>query len=215
MTLGANSQAQLRSVVDRVENVRAKKKELQDDEKAIMAEAKSNGFDPKGIRYVLKARAMKPHDRQEAEAIRDTYMHAVGMAQEPPLFRALGAMSNDAASRESVIGHFLKLVPENGEVIVKVGGAPVRIWRDRGGEPQWEPYEEPEPATAPGVAAPKVKPPVPDTDDAGAAELGRRAAKDNKPVTENPFPFGDPRRPIFDEAWRNETGNDGMGDDED
>jgi hypothetical protein len=44
-----------------------------------------------------------------------------------------------------------------------------------------------------------------------AAELGRQAAIAGKPVIENPFPFGDPRRARFDEGWRKEAENDGMG----
>lgn len=44
-----------------------------------------------------------------------------------------------------------------------------------------------------------------------AEELGRAAAREGKAVIANPFPFGDPRRPRFDEGWRKEAENDGMG----
>lgn len=47
--------------------------------------------------------------------------------------------------------------------------------------------------------------------DADAGLLGRQAARDGKPVIDNPFPFGDPRRARFDEGWRSESGSDGMG----
>lgn len=48
--------------------------------------------------------------------------------------------------------------------------------------------------------------------DLGAAELqGREAASTGAAVIENPFPFGDPRRPRWDAGWRAETGGDGMG----
>lgn len=45
---------------------------------------------------------------------------------------------------------------------------------------------------------------------ADAEELGRKAARDGKPVIDNPFPFNDPRRARFDEGWRKESGSDGM-----
>lgn len=44
-----------------------------------------------------------------------------------------------------------------------------------------------------------------------AEQLGRAAFRAGKPVIDNPFPFNDPRRARFDEAWRREAGSDGMG----
>jgi SpoVK/Ycf46/Vps4 family AAA+-type ATPase len=44
-----------------------------------------------------------------------------------------------------------------------------------------------------------------------AAALGREAARAGRPITENPFVFRDPRRAVFDKAWRDEKGADGMG----
>jgi SpoVK/Ycf46/Vps4 family AAA+-type ATPase len=48
-------------------------------------------------------------------------------------------------------------------------------------------------------------------DIAGAEEMGRKAARDGKPIIDNPFPFNDPRRARFDEGWRKESDSDGMG----
>lgn len=39
---------------------------------------------------------------------------------------------------------------------------------------------------------------------------GAQAAQDGKPVTDNPFPAGDPRRAAWDEAWCKASGSDGM-----
>lgn len=50
-----------------------------------------------------------------------------------------------------------------------------------------------------------------DTSTQDAEQLGRKAARDGKPVIENPFQFGDPRRAKFDEGWRKESETDGMG----
>ena len=62
-------------------------------------------------------------------------------------------------------------------------------------------------------APPPSSEPVPDVDAEGAEELGRRAYIANQPITSNPFPWDDPRRPRFDAGWRAESGSDGMGDD--
>lgn len=41
--------------------------------------------------------------------------------------------------------------------------------------------------------------------------LGAQAFKDNVAIVKNPFPFGDGRRPRWDEGWRRASGTDGMG----
>ncbi len=207
----------LGSIVERIERIRADKKQLGLDEAEVMAEAKAQGLVPAAIRYVVKVRAMKPHDRQEADALRDIYLHAMGMDQEPPLFRAVGLFDVDVNVREQVIEAMKKFVPPTGEIVIKVGGVAERLWRDKSGEvltetvAELEPSEKPEKKPRRGKAD---KPPVPDVDDAGAEELGRQAARDNKPIIENPFPFGDRRRARFDEGWRDESGGDGMGADD-
>lgn len=46
---------------------------------------------------------------------------------------------------------------------------------------------------------------------AGAEQMGRQAARDGKPIIDNPFPFSDARRARFDEGWRKESDSDGLG----
>lgn len=46
---------------------------------------------------------------------------------------------------------------------------------------------------------------------AGAEELGRKSAWEGRSIIDNPFAFGDARRPRFDEGYRKESGSDGMG----
>ncbi len=55
MAVGENSAQRLRGFVERVEHIREQKKQLGDDEKAVMAEAKAEGYVPAAIRYVVKA----------------------------------------------------------------------------------------------------------------------------------------------------------------
>jgi uncharacterized protein (UPF0335 family) len=79
--IGHNSIAsdRLLSIIERIETLNTEKKELQDAIKDIMAEAKGAGFDTKVVREIIKMRAEDETDRQEREAIRDTYLKALGM----------------------------------------------------------------------------------------------------------------------------------------
>ncbi|WP_296167039.1 DUF2312 domain-containing protein [uncultured Brevundimonas sp.] len=223
MTLGHNtvSGKQLATVIDRVEAIRAAKQTMSDDESAVLAEAKLNGFVPAAIRHVVKLRAMKPHARQEAEALVESYLHALGMAADTPLFRQVGLMSVDIASRDQVTEAMKKLVPENGSIIIEVGGKAIKLTRDKDGKVDVRDHvDAPAPMRgAPGgggrpMPSPAPKADVPDVDAEGAEALGRQAFKDNEPIIGNPFPFGDSRRGRWDSGWRKESGTDGMGPDD-
>lgn len=203
----------LQAFVERIERIREQKKQLAEDEKLVFAELKAEGFTPARVRDVLKRRAAKPADIEEAEAQLDMYLHALGMATETPLFRAVGNMSVDLAARDEVIAAFKQLVPIEGEIIVKIGAQPVRLWRDKNGEAQAEDViERPKPASKPASALPeRPQRDMPDVDVAGAKELGRQAYLENQPITSNPFPWDDKRRAEFDAGWREASGTDGMG----
>lgn len=223
MMTGQNTVAseQLRSFVERIERIRAEKKDLAADESAIIAEAKAAGFSPAGIKHCIKVRAAKPHDRAEWEALRDMYLHALGMDVEPPLFRAAGLAAVDTSVREQVIDAMKAFVPPSGkgDILVNMGDKPVRLQRNKDGDVVMSDVVDPPPAQpqspfarTPGKASkPKLAKEHDDLDDAGAEELGRQFARDNKAVIENPFPFKDARRAAFDKGWREETGTDGMG----
>ena len=70
----------LRSFIERIERLEEEKKAIADDIKEVYAESKSDGFDVKTIRQIIRIRKMEPNDRQEAEYLLDTYMSALGMA---------------------------------------------------------------------------------------------------------------------------------------
>lgn len=213
MNLGHNTESSqiLSTFVERVEGLRSQKKQITDDEGAVMAEAKAQGFVPAAIRHVIKLRAMKPSDRQEAEAIVDTYLHALGMAADTPLFKHVGMMDVDKASRDSVIEALKNFVPDNGAITVEAGGRPVRMVRDKDGNVTVsEVIEQPKRSDPPSSVTPqRAAPPSCDAD--GAEALGREAYKADEPIINNPFPFGDARRPRWDAGWRKESGTDGMG----
>lgn len=70
---------QLRLLIERWERLDEEKKGISDDQKDVMLEAKATGFDTKIMRQIIKLRKMQPHDRQEMEAILQTYLAALGM----------------------------------------------------------------------------------------------------------------------------------------
>lgn len=218
MTLGQNTieAAALRGIVEEIEAIDAQAQELRDKKGEIFARAKSNGFAVAGIRYVVKARKMKPHDRQEAETVRDIYMHAMGMDEEPPLFRQLAAIAEDDLTQEKLIDSFKAMCPPKGEFIVKIGDRHLRVFRDAAGEARAEPYIDASKNTGDRPPTMKSRPAreVPEVDGDGAEEFGRKMYRENRPITENPFPFGDPRRARCDEGFRKESGSDGMGPDD-
>lgn len=70
---------QLRLLIERVERLEEEKKGIGDDIKDVYLEAKANGYDPAIMRQIVRLRKMQPHDRQEMEAILQTYLAALGM----------------------------------------------------------------------------------------------------------------------------------------
>ena len=70
---------QLRGILERVERLEEEKAAIGADIRDVFAEAKSNGYDLKAIRSILKIRKMEAHERDEQEAVLDTYLRALGM----------------------------------------------------------------------------------------------------------------------------------------
>ena len=75
---------QLRSIVERIERLEEEKKAISDDIKDVYGEAKANGFDTKVLRQVVRMRKQDTSERQEQDAIRDLYLHALGMLPGEP-----------------------------------------------------------------------------------------------------------------------------------
>ncbi len=70
---------ELRLFIERIERLEEDKRGVMDDIKDVYSEAKSRGFDAKIMRQIIKLRAMETHERQEWEAVLDTYIAALGM----------------------------------------------------------------------------------------------------------------------------------------
>lgn len=73
---------QLKSIIERIERLEEEKKGIADDIKDIFAEAKANGFETKAIRQIVRDRKVEKTERDEFEAILDTYRAALGMLPE-------------------------------------------------------------------------------------------------------------------------------------
>lgn len=81
ITQGGVEVPKLRSYIERVERLEEDKAGVASDIKDVFAEAKSNGFDVKAMRSVLKLRKMKANERTEAEYMLDLYKRALGMEE--------------------------------------------------------------------------------------------------------------------------------------
>lgn len=71
---------ELRLLIERIERLEEEKKSLADDVKDVYSEAKGRGYDTKTMRIIVRLRKMENADRQEMEALVETYKAAVGLA---------------------------------------------------------------------------------------------------------------------------------------
>lgn len=73
------SDEQLRLFVERIERLEEEKKGIAEDIRDVYLESKSQGYDPKIMRQIVRLRSMPVHDRKEMEAILDVYKSALGI----------------------------------------------------------------------------------------------------------------------------------------
>ncbi|GEC15177.1 DUF2312 domain-containing protein [Nitrobacter winogradskyi] len=149
-TARAEARSRLKDFIERVERIAADRRDLGDDMKAVFAEAKAEGFDTKAMRRIIKRRDKDPAEVAEEDSIFETYMAELGMTPEAPLPSMVRALGVDVLAREQVIDALSSLIPANGEIIARVGGEPMRLWRDEEGRAYAEVY-------VPPAAAPKEK----------------------------------------------------------
>lgn len=70
---------ELRQFIERIEQLEAEKRDLAEQLKEAMAEAKGRGYDTKVLRKLVALRKRKPDDIAEEEAVLDAYKAALGM----------------------------------------------------------------------------------------------------------------------------------------
>lgn len=73
---------QLKSIIERIETLEVEKGVIAAGLKEVYAEAKSNGFDTKVLREIIKLRRMEAAEREELESLIGVYMAALGMTKE-------------------------------------------------------------------------------------------------------------------------------------
>ena len=70
---------ELRRFVERYERLETEKKDVADQQKEVLAEAKSRGYDTKVLRKLITLRKRDRDDVAEEEALLEMYKEALGM----------------------------------------------------------------------------------------------------------------------------------------
>jgi uncharacterized protein (UPF0335 family) len=70
---------ELRQFIERFEQLEAEKKDVAEQQKELMAEAKGRGYDTRVMRKVIALRKRKPDELAEEEAVLELYKSALGM----------------------------------------------------------------------------------------------------------------------------------------
>ena len=71
--------SELRSFIERMERLESEKKDIAEQQKEVMAEAKARGYDAKVMRKVIALRKRSKDDVAEEEAILELYKEALGV----------------------------------------------------------------------------------------------------------------------------------------
>lgn len=69
----------LKSFIERIEKLEEERKAIGGDIRDVYSEAKGVGYDVKTMRKIVSLRKMDAADRDEQDALLDTYKHALGM----------------------------------------------------------------------------------------------------------------------------------------
>lgn len=70
---------ELRQFIEQYEHLEAEKKDITEQQKEVMSEAKGRGYDTKVIKKIIGIRKRDKNDLAEEEAIMDLYKTALGM----------------------------------------------------------------------------------------------------------------------------------------
>jgi uncharacterized protein (UPF0335 family) len=70
---------ELRQFIERFERLEAEKRDIAEQQKEVMAEAKGRGYDTRVMRKVIALRKRDADDIAEEEAVLEMYKEALGM----------------------------------------------------------------------------------------------------------------------------------------
>lgn len=71
---------ELRQFIERIERLDAEKKDLAEQQKEVLSEAKGRGYDTKVLRKLIAIRKRDANDLAEEEAVMEMYKEALGMS---------------------------------------------------------------------------------------------------------------------------------------
>lgn len=77
--VGGNSAGNLKSFIDRIENLAEEKQAIADDIKEVYSEAKGGGFDVKQMRRLVTIRKMDRDKWREEQDTLDLYLQSLGL----------------------------------------------------------------------------------------------------------------------------------------
>jgi uncharacterized protein (UPF0335 family) len=97
---GPVNAGRLKSFVERIEKLEEERHAIGSDIKDVYSEAKGVGYDVKTLRWTVSERKIDSADRDERDALRDTYAHALGMAVD--LVRDEGLSLREAGRQTGV-----------------------------------------------------------------------------------------------------------------
>ncbi|MDR3187112.1 MAG: DUF2312 domain-containing protein [Holosporaceae bacterium] len=83
--------SKLKQYIEKIENLEVERTEIQEHISDVYKQAKSDGFDPKIMKKIIKIKKMKTEDRETEDMLLDTYMLALGLI--PPDEQELGESS--------------------------------------------------------------------------------------------------------------------------
>lgn len=78
----SNSHGHLKSMIERIERLEEDKAAIGADIKDVYSEAKATGFDPVIMRKIVRLRKKDPAEREEEQALINTYMAALNMTPD-------------------------------------------------------------------------------------------------------------------------------------
>lgn len=70
---------ELRQFIERYEHLEAEKRDITEQQKEVMAEAKGRGYETKVLRKVIAMRKRNKDDLEEEQAVLELYLGALGM----------------------------------------------------------------------------------------------------------------------------------------
>lgn len=70
---------ELRQFIERIETIDASKRDLADDRKEVLSEAKGRGYDTKVMQQIIAMRRRKPDEIAEEEAMLELYRTTLGI----------------------------------------------------------------------------------------------------------------------------------------